>query len=103
MQRSLVYEIQSMGERVPEESRGLIKNIGTLGSDVVDEFGNPSLDMSYSLNNTLASNSNTGNGVNNPNVTINIDTVDSEDRVQQIVDAVTRALSFDNVTAGRSV
>lgn len=103
MQRTLIWEIQSMGERVPEESRGLIKNIGSLGSDVVDEFGSPSLDMSYSLNNTLSSNAGNNTGAfRDINITVEGD-VDSEDRIQQIVDAVTRSLAFENTTAGRSV
>ena len=48
----------------------------------------------------------TGNGAitNGGNsITINIDNVDSEDRIQQIVRAVEDALKFDNLTAGRSV
>ena len=37
------------------------------------------------------------------NLTINIDSVDSEDRINQIVRAVEEALRFDNETAGRNV
>lgn len=103
MQRSLVYEIQEMGERVPEESRGLIKNINSLGSDVVNEFGTPNLDMDYSLNNTLSSNAGNNTGAfRDINITVEGD-VDSDDRIQQIVDAVTRSLAFDNKTAGRII
>jgi hypothetical protein len=59
---------------------------------MVDSF-NPSLQTS---------NSGMVNG-NGNNITINIDNVDSQERINQIVKAVEDALAFDNVTAGRSV
>lgn len=37
------------------------------------------------------------------NITINIESVDNEDRIQEIVKAVEEALKFDNLTAGRTV
>lgn len=36
------------------------------------------------------------------NITINIESVDNEERIQEIVDAVEEALKFDNLTAGRT-
>lgn len=36
------------------------------------------------------------------NITINIESVDNEDRIQEIVEAVEEALKFDNLTAGRT-
>ena len=103
MQRTLLWEVSEMGERVPEESKTLLGNISSLGSDVVDEFGSPSLDMSYSLNNQLSNNNSNNTGAfRDINITVE-GSVDSEDRIQQIVDAVTRSLAFENTTAGRSV
>lgn len=59
-----------------------------LGSDISNSF-NPDL------------NGNMGGYGNN--ITINIDNVDNEERIQQIVKAVEQALKFDNKTAGRTV
>ena len=103
MQRMLLLEIQNMGERVPETARTLLGNIGSLGSDVVNEFGTPNLDMNYSLNNQLSNNNSNNTGAfRDINITVEGD-VDSDDRIQQIVDAVTRSLAFDNKTAGRII
>lgn len=103
MQRTLAWEITEMGENIPEQSQTLLRNINTLGSDVVDEFGDPTLNMGYNLD----SNNTSGNGAIGTGQTININlevgTVDNEDRVNEIVEAVRKALSWENTTAGRSV
>ena len=70
---------------------GLESDISNLGEGMVSSF-NPNL-----------STDNAGLGTGGNNITINIDNVDSEDRIQQIVQAVEDALKFDNLTAGRSV
>ena len=70
---------------------GLESDISTLGEGMVSGF-NPDL-----------STSNGAIGTNGNNITINIDNVDSEDRIRQIVQAVEDALAFDNLTAGRTV
>ena len=70
---------------------GLESDISNLGEGMVSGF-NPNL-----------STGNAGLGTGGNNITINIDNVDSEDRIQQIVQAVEDALKFDNLTAGRSV
>ena len=103
MQRMLVWEISEMGERVPEESQKLLRNIDTLGTDVVDQFGNPQLSMDYSLNSQLANNQNGGISGAIRDLIINVGTVDNEERINEIVDAVTKALAFDNETAGRTL
>ena len=70
---------------------GLESDISTLGEGMVSGF-NPDL-----------STSNGQIGTSGNNITINIDNVDSEDRIRQIVQAVEDALAFDNLTAGRTV
>ena len=56
--------------------------------------------MVNSFNPNIASSNVAGIGTNN--ITINIESVDNEDRIQEIVNAVEEALSFDNLTAGRT-
>ena len=57
MQRMLVWEISEMGRRTPVEGRKLLSNISSLGSDIVDEFGNPTLGVGFdnTLNSSLTS------------------------------------------------
>ena len=100
MQRMLVWEITEMGNRVPKESKNLISNIGQLGSDIVDEF-NPSLEIG---NSALSDTGNNNGGFgNNIEININVGSVDNEERVNEIVDAVTKVLTWNNITAGRSI
>ena len=73
------------------EGSTLADTTASLGAGITDGF-NPSLGTSNNL---------IGSGGNN--ITINIDNVDSEDRIRQIVQAVEDALAFDNLTAGRTV
>lgn len=101
MQRMLVWEISEMGRRVPEESRTLLSNVNTLGTDIVDEFGNPTLSNKLLLESVGVNNPN--NLGNNYDFTINIGSVDSEDRVNEIVEAIRNAIAWDNTTAGRTV
>lgn len=98
MQRTLVWEVSEMGRRVPEEGKGLIRNVNQLGSDVVDAFGSPELGMSFGNNSVV------GNGAGQVNNFYFSDiTVDDDKRMQKIVDAVAREINFNNVTAGRTV
>lgn len=53
--------------------------------------------------NLATGNSTVMGGASGNNITINIDSVDNEERIQQIVNAVEEALKFDNLKAGRSV
>lgn len=75
------------------EKHGLSDTTAALGSDLSSNF-NPQLPVNNSTG--------LGGGSTN-NITINIESVDNEDRIQEIVDAVEEALKFDNVTAGRTV
>ena len=72
------------------EKHSLADTTAALGSDLSSNF-NPQLPL----------NSNSGGLTNN--ISINIESVDNEDRIQEIVDAVEEALKFDNLTAGRTV
>ena len=107
MQREFVAEISEMGERVPEESRTLLSNIGRLGEDVVEEFGNPMLGLNYedTANASIVNNNNNnneGNGQSIRDLILNIGSVDDEERINQILEALRRYLAFDNETAGRT-
>ena len=103
MQRMLVWEISEMGRKTPLEGRKLLTNIGRLGSDIVDEFGDPTLGIGLeTMNNSLASGN--GNGYGQViNLSVEVGNVDNEDRVQEIVDAIRRELAWNNATAGRTV
>ena len=103
MQRMLVWEISEMGRRTPVEGRKLLTNISSLGSDIVDEFGNPTLGIGFeTMNNNLTGGN--GNGYGQViNLNVEVGSVDSEDRVQEIVDVIRRELAWNNTTAGRSV
>ena len=101
MQRMLVWEITEMGRRTPLEGRKLLSNISSLGSDIVDEFGNPTLGVGFeTMNNSLA---NPNNGYGQViNLNVEVGTVDNTDRVQEIVDTIRRELAWNNTTAGRT-
>ena len=106
--------------RIPEVSSNLIRNIRTVGYNVVDAFGEPTFDISK-LKDTLSNNLNNlggfiGIGKNNEeysnseskvsivyNNEFYIDSVDSEKRIDELIDKFTERLKFDNTTAGRYV
>ena len=104
MQREFVAEISEMGSRVPDESRTLLSNIGRLGEDVVEEFGNPMLGLNYedTANASIVNNNNEGNRQSIRDLILNIGSVDDEERINQILEALRRYLAFDNETAGRT-
>jgi len=107
MQREFVAEISEMGSRVPDESRTLLSNIGRLGEDVVEEFGNPMLGLNYedTANASIVNNNNNNNEGNRQSIRdliLNIGSVDDEERINQILEALRRYLAFDNETAGRT-
>ena len=86
----MFYMIEGEFNRIDNLTKKTEFDTGNIGRNMVDNF-NPSLNA----------NGQTTGGTNN--ITINIDSVDSEDRIQEIVKAVEKALAFDNKTAGRSV
>lgn len=107
MQRMIVWEVSEMGKRVPKEGEKLTSSLSALGEDAVDSFGNPTLGVDFDDGNfangsidrvlNLAS-QNTGD------IIINIEgDVDSDRRINQIVEAVRREISWNNKTANRTV
>ena len=108
MQRMLVWEVSEMGRRTPIEGRKLVSNVAQLGADIVDSFGDPKLGIQFddTANATIRQiGTSNSNDVPLPNITLNVEvgTVDSTDRVNEIVDAIRRELAWNNTTAGRSV
>ena len=80
-------------KNLPEDMKlGITGNVSDLGKGMVNSF-NPELES------TGGQPAQNGGVIN---ITINGD-VDNEKRIQEIVDAVTRALAWDNKTAGRIV
>jgi hypothetical protein len=106
MQRMLVWEVSEMGKRVPEESRQLLTNVGRLGENIVDEFGEPTLGVRFDdtanarFTNLVDGSTPRSNVIN---LNLEIGSVDNEDRIQEIVEAVRRELAWNNLLAGRTV
>ena len=86
----MFYMIEGEFNRIDDLTRKTNFDTGSIGQSMVDNF-NPSL------------NGPGVQGASGNNITINIDNVDNEERIQQIVRAVEEALKFDNLKAGRSV
>jgi hypothetical protein len=86
----MFYMIEGEFNRIDDLTRKTNFDTGSIGQSMVDNF-NPSL------------NGPGVQGASGNNITINIDNVDNEERIQQIVNAVEEALKFDNLKAGRSV
>jgi hypothetical protein len=72
-------------------------------SKLADATASLGSDVSNSFNGDLSIGNKPNGIVGGNNITINIESVDNEERIQQIVKAVEKALEFDNLTAGRSV
>ena len=90
MARSMVEELGRIEKSTSEAD--FSDNMSRIGQGMVNSF-NPDLNMG-------STDAGMGAGLN---LTINIESVDNEDRIQEIVRAVEQALAFDNETAGRSV
>ena len=105
MQRMLVWEINEMGNRIPKESETLLSNISRLGSDVVDEFGNPRLDIQEGnfVNGSLHSTSNNDDATQVNHFYFNDTVIDNDERMEKICDYITKKIAWDNKTAGRTI
>jgi len=105
MQRMMVWEVSEMGRRVPLEGRKLLSNVGKLGEDVVSEFGSPSIGLSFdeTANASIMANSNDQLAGQVNNFYFSDIVVDNDDRMQKIVEYVTRELAWNNRTAGRTI
>ena len=101
MQRKLVAEIEDTGDRIPQVSGKLVRNIGDVGSSVVDAFGDPSLNTGFANNGIVTGVSTSGGQTFN--ITLNVGTVDKKERVDEIIDAVKDYFRWNNTTAGRTV
>ena len=105
MQTMMLWEVSEMGRRVPLEGRSLLSNIGKLGEDVVSEFGSPRLGLSFdeTANASIIANSNDQVAGQVNNFYFSDVVVDNDDRMQRIVEYVTREIAWNNRTAGRTV
>ena len=96
MQREFIAELTETGQRIPSEGKLMVRNMGRLGSDVVDSFHPELSDVGF------ANNSTGSGGVGQVvNFYFSDIVVDDDKRMQRIVDYITRELNFDNATAGR--
>lgn len=90
----MFYMIEGEFNRIDDLTKKTRFDTSSIGQQMVDNF-NPNLQTS---NQGIVQSGAGGN-----NITINIDNVDNEERIQQIVKAVEDALAWDNLTAGRTV
>lgn len=88
----MFYMVEGEFKRIDDLTEKTSFDTGSIGKNMVDNF-NPNLSTS---------NGSIGEGASITNV-FNIDSVDNEDRINELVKAVEKALQFDNATAGRSV
>ena len=127
IQIKTIRELWNTAKRIPESLPTMVQNLEYYAKSMVDAYGEPELEPPTMKKGALsnlpdASELLTGtNGLtvdnkhlfsaigNNPqgmvtnNLTLEIGSVDNEKRVQEIVDAVTKVLHWDNKTAGRTV
>ena len=105
MQTMLLWEVSEMGKRIPSESRNLLSNVNQMGEDIVKEFGNPSLDVDNNFANGSMNSASQGN--NEPtqvnNFYFNDTVIDNEERMEKICDYITKKISWNNTTAGRTI
>ena len=99
-------ELTEMDTIAQNYSKTIPTTISTMGSNMVKEFGEPTLGFNVG-NMDVAGVGPTGDSDNSKSQTINLNvevgSVDSEDRVREIVDVIRRELSWDNTTAGRTI
>ena len=85
----MFYMVEGEFKRIDDLTKKTNFVTGAIGQGMVDSFS-PSLNSE-------------GVGTSGNNITINIESVDSQERINQIVQAVEDALKFDNLKAGRTV
>ena len=97
-------ELKEMDKIGVEFSKSLPSTIGLAGKNMVDSF-NPDLSLpNVELLNGVSNNETVNNNSTGfRDLIINIDNVDSEDRINEIVDVVRRELKWNNKTAGRTI
>lgn len=104
MQRMLVWEISEMGRRTPIVAKPLLENVKTMGQDIVDNFGNPTLGVG--LDNFETLNRGFSNGSvdhsNQYDITnnFNINGIIEEEASEYIVGAVNDYIKKQNLIRG---
>lgn len=103
-------ELSDTADRIPESMPTAIRNLENYASGMVEAYGVPEFPVANLTTPTVSGDgipsqvATTNNGgdiiVNNY---FNIGSVDDEDRVDEIADIITRILTFNNITAGRTV
>lgn len=103
-------ELSDTADRIPESMPTAIRNLENYASGMVEAYGVPEFPVANLTTPTVSGDgipsqvATTNNGgdiiVNNY---FNIGSVDNEDRVDEIADIITRILTFNNITAGRTV
>ena len=101
-------ELTAMEDQAENYSSRLNEAMSRFGKGLVSNFGDPQLNLGVNTNADFINGTITGTPKNDSpnivnNITVEVGTVDNEDRVNEIVDAVRRSLAWDNKTAGRSV
>ena len=116
-------ELSDTGKKIPTVAQGIIGNLSKMAGEAVNAWGNPTFTYGFETNSKgeldtsqieLTSNADiinllktlidllksNNNGNSTFNFTLNGD-VDSEERMQQFIEAVRRELNWNNATAGR--
>ena len=116
-------ELSDTGKKIPTVAQGIIGNLAKMAGEAVNAWGNPTFTYGFETNSKgeldtsqieLTSNADiinllktlidllksNNNGNSTFNFTLNGD-VDSEERMQQFIEAVRRELNWNNATAGR--
>ena len=96
MYDAFIGEIDEMDKVGEDFSKSIPVTMGSAGKNMVDSF-NPN------LTGTLNGNVVSGSYGNTINLNLEIGSVDSEDRVREIIDVIRRELHWNNKTAGRTV
>ena len=120
IQTEMLAELKETATRIPESSHIMKRNIFNLAKDVVDSWGNPQFDYGFADNDFKLSNYSVGN---NSDLTMLLNTIisllqnsnggnfvfnhygdiDNEEKMERILEAIRRELSWNNQTAGRTV
>ena len=119
MQVKLIKEMEDTGDKIPDASQNILRNLESVGKNAVKSFGNPTLSIGFDLNelNDLKLNNfdisndnllnNLSGSADNKNgdlyLTLNVGSVDKKERVGEIIDAVREYFLWNNTTAGRTV
>lgn len=105
IQKITVKEMANTAKRIPESMPTAIRNLRVYAQNMVEAYGTPTLPAPKIEGGNLPNISGHGAGgdiIDNRSFNINIDSVDSEERIQQLVEVIRKEISWDNKTAGRT-